>query len=505
MTTLPIKKVLVMEDRAQIERAGSISVTGVTKVELPGLPLIAVDRSLQMHVRGATLIDAHFERRWKEQPAGGLSADASELRRKVHALERQEAEDRDAQARVTARLQLLATARADLLRAVSQQAGHGTADVATWDQQLSVVTAKQAELEEAARVAQQAAQRTRQRLAEARGALASAEAATQVRECALHLTLDGSGTAEVQVSYLVPCAVWRPAYRATLGATAVQLAAEAVVWQRTGEDWADVELLFSTARPTLGTTPPRLAEDMLVTRPKEDLEKRVVDVAIREEVIQTAGEGGGSPELPGLDDGGETQVLKALGATSVKSDGHPHRVALFGFETKATVEWVCPAELSNLVFVQARFENTSGQVLLAGPVDLIRDSGLVGRAQLKFAAPGEVVKLSFGNEDGLRVVRDVSQSTEEARLTGRRTTTHVVTLHVSNMRNAPAKLIIEERIPVSEVKQVEVQVKEKDCQPTPSAVTRDGIARLELELASQANRRAKFVWTLEAASKVAGV
>jgi uncharacterized protein (TIGR02231 family) len=209
--------------------------------------------------------------------------------------------------------------------------------------------------------------------------------------------------------------------------------------------------------------------------------------------------------MPGLDDGGETRLLQAAGATTVKSDGQPQRVALFSFESKATVERVCPAELTSLVFVLARFSNSGGQVLLAGPVDLIRNSGLVGRAQLKFAAPGELVKLSFGNEDGVQIIRDTKEEVDEARLTGRRTTKKTVNLHVSNTRNEVVRLVIEERIPVSEVKEVEVQVIAKACQPAPSAVTKEGIARIEVELAAQATKTAKFVWELGAAAKVAGV
>ena len=209
--------------------------------------------------------------------------------------------------------------------------------------------------------------------------------------------------------------------------------------------------------------------------------------------------------MPGLDDGGETRLLQAAGATTIRSDGQPHRVALFSFEAKAVVERVCPAELSSLVFVMSRFPNSSGQVLLAGPVDLIRNSGLVGRAQLKFAAPGETVKLSFGNEDGLQIVRDTEEKVEEARLTGRRTTTKKVQLHVSNTRGEATRIIIEERVPVSEVKEVEIQVLTKECAPAPAPLTKDGIARIELDLAANATKTAKFSWELSAAAKVAGV
>ncbi len=505
MTTLPVKKVVVMEDRAQVERRGTVVLSGVTRVEIEGLPLVAVDRSLRIEVKGGTLIDAKFERRWKEQPKGGLPADASALRTRVHALEQQKLAQADGVSRLDARAEVLSAARSDLFRAISQFTGYGTSEVVKWKEQLTSLSEKATALDEERRLARQAVAFTEARHQEARVALNAAEEPTRRFECVLALTLEGTGEAQVRASYLVPCAVWRPAYRATLSGEVVKVEAEAVVWQRTGESWDEVELAFSTARPTLGTTPPSLEEDRLFTRPKQQIEKRVVDVAIREEVIQHAGETGGVPEMPGLDDGGETRLLQAAGATTIRTDGQPHRVALFSFESKAVVERVCPAELSSLVFVLSRFTNSSGQVLLAGPVDLIRNSGLVGRAQLKFAAPGEIVKLSFGSEDGLQVVRDTTEKIDEARLTGRRTTTKTVQLHVSNTRTEPMKLVIEERIPVSEVKEVEVQVLPRDCAPAPSTVTKEGVARIEMELGANATKTAKFTWELSAAAKVAGV
>lgn len=499
---LPIKKVVVMEDRAQIERAGTVPLEGVTRVELTGLPLVAVDRSLKVEVKGGTLLEAKLERRWKEQPGGGLPSDASEVRKRVEALRLHALAEADEVTRLAGRAEVLAAARAELLRSISELSGHGNPQLERWREQLADLSQRQAALDDELRAAKTKLATTQQFHREAQNALAS-ERPEAKAECTLVLRIEGSGEAQVRASYLVPCAVWRPAYRATLAASEVTVEAEAVVWQHTGEDWSDVELAFSTARPTLGTTPPSLEEDVLYLRPKRQVEKRVVDVSIREEAIQTAGET--SSELPGLDDGGEARLLAAPSRTTVRSDGQPQRVALFSFSSPALVERVCPAELSSLVFVMARFTNAAGQVLLAGPVDLIRDSGLVGRGQLRYAAPGETVKLSFGNEDGLQIIRETDEKTEEARLTGRRTTTRRVKLHVSNTRSSSAKLVIEERIPVSEVKEVEVQVLTRDCAPAPATVTKDGIARIELELGAQSTKTARFSWELSAAAKVAGV
>lgn len=504
---MKLTHVIVMEDRAQVERRGTLSLTGgVTTVELPGFPLVAVDRSLTVEATGATVHEARLVRRWKQKAKGGLPIDASDLRKRVQALvDTQYSHDSDVY-RLTTRRDGLTQARQALLQSIGARAGYGDADVAAWERQLDVLSTQQRENDEAIRVAQAAVDAVKRELSASRQALAMAEERQEDLECLLSLTVEGQGEVAVRVSYLVPCAVWRPAYRATLSGDQVLFESEAVVWQRTGEEWPEVQLEFSTARPTLGTTPPSLHDDWLSLRQKTTIEKRVVDVSVREEVIQHAGETSiAVPELPGLDDGGEARLLTAPGKSTVPSDGQPHRVPLGKFTAKATTELVCPPEFSPLAFTVVRVPNEGGSVLLAGPVDLIRSAGFVGRSQVSFTAPGETLKLSFGSEDGVRVTRVVEEKVDEARLTGRKTTKKTVTLHVSNASTTPRKLMLEERVFVSEVKEVEVQVLQKECDPAPSPVSKDGIARVEVALAANATKKVKFVWEVSAAGKVAGL
>ncbi len=504
----PVSRVVVMEDRAQVERRGSVPLAaGLHSLEVHGLSLVAVDRSLKVEVTGATLVDSKITRRWREKPPGGVPVDASALRKQIELLADAATADRDLVARLTSRVALLDQTRADLLRAMAELTASGRAEIATWATQLDLLDGRQAVARTELREADFAHTKSAERLAQAQVALRLSEERESSFECFLTVNIEVAAEAKVdfRVSYLVPCAVWRPAYRATLRGESVLLEAEAVVWQRTGEAWSDIELAFSTARPTLGTSPPRLLEDRLHTRPKAAEEKRVVDVNIREEVIQHAGESSGSPEMPGLDDGGEARLLQAPGRRFVPSDGQPHRIALSSFTAPAKLEWVCPAELTNLFSTVARFSNTSGQVLLAGPVDLIREAGFVGRGQLAFTAPSETIKLSFGSEDGVQVTRQVEEKREEAKLTGRKTTKKRIVLHVSNASRLAHSVVIEERVPVSEVKDVEVQVLTRECTPAPSPLSAEGIARIALTLPPNGTQKVNFSWELSAASKVAGL
>jgi len=513
--TLPVVKVTVLEDRALVERRGEVSLpAGPQRLRVEGLSPLAVDRSLQVSLAAGNIVGARVSRIWKEQPKEGLREHRTELGRRIESLEQEvRAAASDVQ-RLEARLAIARAARADVLRSISEGVGAGKAGPETWRQHLAAVRAEVGSTEETLRQARKREAIAHQRLVEAQSAFAQGEQPESklITAAEVEVNLPAAGTVAVGVAYLVPSAVWRPAYRATLrraenGGETVTMECEAVVWQRTEEDWKEVEMAFSTARPTLGANPPRMVEDRLYLRDKTQQEKHTVEVSIREESIQTTGEGGARPAegMPGLDDGGEPLTLKALHRVTLPSDGAPHRVPLFQFTAPATSELVGMPEHSPLVHRVARFENKGSSVLLAGPVDLVRTSGYVGRAQLTFAGVGEKVKLGFGSEDALRIARQVETKLDTKALTGRKLRTHFVKLFLSNTGSRPEQIAIEERMPVSEVEAVEVELLKDKAKPAPTKVSQDGIIRFELPAPARSQQELTFSYTVSSSSKVAGL
>lgn len=513
---LPLVKVTVLEDRALIERTGEVTLPpGPCRLAVDGLPAVAVDRSLQAKLSGGVVTQASLRRSMRAVLPEALREHATELARRAfereQELERAQAEVR----RLETRRDLLEAARTEVFRAISERTGAGEVDPARWKDQLETLRREQAATDDtlwharrsSARLQRQHEQETREVLART----APAEPTVDVR-AELDVSHATGGPVTLTLTYLVPCAAWRPAYRAALSlsdeGSTVALECEAVVWQNTGEAWKDVTLAFSTARPTLGATPPRLQEDWLSLRDKTVREKQVVEVSLREESIQATGEAGTSKSadaLPGMDDGGAPVTLSTPHKVTVPSDGEAHRVALFAFTAPATSELVACPEQSPLVHRVARFDNTGPAVLMAGPVDLVRSKGYVGRAQLKFAGRGERVKLGFGSEDSLRVSRQAESSEEVARITSRRTNTERVKLFVSNMGAMPANLVVEERMPVSEVEAVEVALLKDATKPAPTKVSDDGIVRFELSVPPRSRQTVAFGFTVARSGKVAGL
>ncbi|MGW1767922.1 DUF4139 domain-containing protein [Streptomyces sp. NPDC002073] len=509
---LPVTAVTCLEDRAHVERTVVLDLdAGVRRLVLGPVSALAVDRTLHAELTAdhpAAVLDVRLVRSWT--PRGPRpSPDDSALRHRVHALEEERIALGQRRDRLLARLDLLGRLAVDLLREIGEGAGRGEGEVPRWTAELDRVDEERDTHGEQLRAAEANLSTLDAELGALRRAMDLSE--EQPAELVGHIELTvesaAAGPVELRLSHLTPCALWRPAYRAVLAGESLTLETDAVVWQRTGEDWSDVRLTLSTARSALATEPPRLFEDRLALEDRSAAERRTIDVELREEEIGTLGPAPVAG-LPAVDDGGEARVLHCPAPVSVPGDGRAHRVPVSAFTTAARSEYACSPELSPLVTRVVRFDNRSGHALLAGPVDLVRGSGFGGRSTLEFTA-GAAGELAFGSSDDCRVVRYTEESRESAGITQRTVVTRTVRLHVSRFSGpgdlGEQLLVLRERIPVAEVSAVEVRLHAPACSPVPDAVDAEGIVRWDLTVPPGGRRTVTLVYELSAKGKVTGL
>lgn len=511
---LPVTAVTCLEDRAHIERSTVLDLeAGVQRLRLGPVSALAVDRTLHAELTSdhpATVLDVRIVRTWTPREPSPPADDDSALRHREHILEEEQRELGRRRDRLNARLDLLGRLASDLLREIGEGAGFGETERPRWARELDRVDAERDVHAEQLRTVQARLTRLAAELSDVQEALyrSEEEPAELVGHIELTVKTAAAGPVGLRLSHLTPCALWRPAYRAVLDGDGLTLETDAMVWQRTGEDWSGVRLTLSTARSARATDPPRLDEDRLTLKDRSAAERRTVEVELREEEIGTLG-----PAtvlgLPGVDDGGEARVLRSPAPVSVPGDGAAHRVRLSAFTAPAPSEYACSPELSPLVTQVVTFDNRSGHALLAGPVELVRGSGFSGRGTLDFTAPGSPVELAFGSCDDYRVVRDTEESRDVAGLTQRTVVTRTVRLHLSRF-SAPGEhgdrvVAVRERIPVSEVSAVEVRLHKDACSPAPDTVDAEGIARWDVALPPGSRRTVTLVYELSASGKVTGL
>jgi uncharacterized protein (TIGR02231 family) len=305
--------------------------------------------------------------------------------------------------------------------------------------------------------------------------------------------------AELFVRYTIPCGLWRPTHRASLLGQVLTWEVGSMVWNATGEDWNDAELVCSTARPGDHANPPTLDDDQLYTTTRD----REVVVEAREEEVHLAREGDAQlvDEPLGVDDGGEVRTFTAPERVTVATGGRPVFVALESWEVEVKAEWRCYPERSSQVALQTRQPNGGTRPILAGPVDLFRKNGAVGRGEVGLVPPGEPFTLGWGSHDGLWVSRREDHRMERSRLTGHQTHQFNIELRVSHLGDHRADFRIRERLPVSELPQVKI--------PTPSArppfdmgPDRDGFCDWLVLLEPNSQQTLKLSYSIEAPSSV---
>lgn len=521
---IPVVQVTLLEDRALVLRRGTIELApGCSRLRITGVAPVLVDKTLAASL--TSLDDAG------ELPEQLRVRSISVSRRRV-TLEHEHpvdlAELRERRRAQQAELERLEQRRlravndhaslAELieltLAEISEDVGWARQDRQRWTEQLEQLEAAQLELAlEVRRTAHQHQLSTRELsdLIQLEAASSSiANSVTAELELELINPEPRSRRVQLSVDYLVPGALWRPWHTARLieAQAKLEFTCEGAVWQATGEDWIDVQLIFSTERPSLGVAPPSLATDTLRMRKRG----AVVEVEARDQTVHTAGlggEAGGAPaevaheQLPGIDDGGEALELRGRVKATIPTDGRPYRVPIFSFEAPAETALVCMPERIAAVMLRSRQPNRSAHPLLAGPVDLIRNSGLVGRTSTLFIAPGERFELGWGPEAALRVTRTVELLEHERRMMSAWTRKpRRVRVKLSNLAPVGVSVEVQERIARSELEKVEVELSEASHG---AKADDDGFVTWTAELPGFGHEQLELSWVLVVHDDIVGL
>ncbi len=510
----PVVSVTVMEDRAQVRRVGKARLSaGRMRLTVDDVATVIVDKTLLVSGKAR----------------GGLKArvDDVRVRRSIDHLQddhnEQEQSLRDELGKSLEELSIatqektgahhwlegLLALQAQFFKDIRQDAAWGRDQTTQWAEQQKQLIEKLADANDRHTLATHQLSKVQQHVDDLRARLESLgqkEGGVRRAQIEIDLNIDQGGTYEITVDYVVPNACWRPYHTARLrhrpDGAQLDFQTEACVWQNTGEDWTDVKMTFSTLRPSLGQHPPELHSEPLTSQKRQEL---VVET--REEKIHTSGLGAESVAakgLPGVEDRGQTFHLEADGTYGLPSDGRPNRIRLFDFVCEAQTELVCKPELARTILLASTQTNPARHPLLAGPVDLVRECGFTGRTTLGYIAPGETFELGWGPQDAFRAHRSHRKIQKDVKLIGHwDATEHHITVTLSNLGPESATVHLTERIPVSEVEQVQVHI---DHKKTTDGKTMDknGMASWSLILPPHDHEKIELCYTVRRASGTQG-
>ncbi len=520
---LPVVKVTVLEDRAQVRREGKLAlVAGHNRLAVWGIAPVVQDVSLRVDLAtGGRVLDARVRRAMrvghKEKPEAAAS-----LERRVEELVRQYTDELDEKQRADERAVVVLDMMQKAMNEVPEDAAWSLGHPQTWRETWEALSGKVRALRGEGRTHTEAMQKLGEEVRRLGRQRALLDRPDMNVECVVEIDVDASAAlpgATVAIEYTVPNALWRPFHTAELKATrergaGLRFSSQAAVWQNTGEDWLDCDVYFSTARSSLGHEPPKLNDDKLNAKKKD---QRVVvearEVAVANAGLGRGGAGGGGPpagvQLPGVDDGGDIQTLKSQGKVTVPSDGRPSFIPVFDFESDATTSLVVMAEIATAengggAFFKSVQQHTGAKPILAGPVELVRSSGFVGTTSTLFVAPGEKFALGFGPDHDVRVQRTVEVDEEVDEVDKWKRRTVQVSIFLSNLSAEEKQLEISERIPVSEIEHVKITLVADKTSGAPET-NEHGILTWKMALPASGRLRLQLVYVVATAPGVQGL
>jgi uncharacterized protein (TIGR02231 family) len=342
---------------------------------------------------------------------------------------------------------------------------------------------------------------------------------TEVR---IDLNAAAAAHATLRVTYTVRGARWSPLYDARLDTgkggrkPALDLVRRAEIVQTTGEDWTDVQLAVSTVRTARRGNAPEL-RPLTVHYPAPPPPPAPIGAARAPSAVpaQMAPAKARAPEQDGvLRRGDDDKFAAEEQAASADTSGFqviyriPGRISIASNEGvknfRIASSAIAPALLVRATpsvdataFLEANFKHAEEAPLLPGPVAIYRDGAYVGRSQMAMTAKDENVRLGFGADDGVKIIHGTVRQVEGSTglITTSKTEQREFKTSIRNGHDTPVRIIVEDRVPVSENDDVKVELLPATTPPTEKDVrNRRGVMAWSLDFAPGEAKELRIAW-----------
>ncbi len=332
-----------------------------------------------------------------------------------------------------------------------------------------------------------------------------------------------AGNLELALSYTVGNARWTPSYDARVlsGERAVSLSYFGVVRQTTGEDWKNVALTLSTARPSLGGAAPTLTAwnlDVWVNRPmpvaaaapmrEEAYAGKLAQAARAREVnlqaftTNVAADMAAPPpevEMAGasIESGATSASFKIATASTIPSDGSAQKVPIAAAKLAANPEYLTVPKRQQTAFLTTKVVNSTDFPLLAGAMNVFLDGTFVATSNLRTVMAGEKFDLALGADEGISVKhKRVNKFTEDTGLTnsGKRITYEYL-LTIQNNKKTAERVIVVDQLPLSRNEKIVIKQLAPDAREVKP--TDEGSLKWTLDLKPGEKREITVKFTVE--------
>lgn len=515
MNTKPTA-VTVFPDRARVTRTGSVDLQpGLQRVDITNLPLALIAESVRASGRGtakAKLLGVSIRiENFVDTPAES----ALDLELKI-----QEVSDADANLAARAAVLEKEQKSIDGLGTQSEMFARGLALRNRTPEEQGLILDFLTRRSQAIQTELLALARSRREKAKEidrlRRMLQTQQSARPRQRYSAMVELDvtAEGSLEIELTYLVRDARWKPLYDLRMNEAVLDMTYMAEVSQNTGEEWPNVMITLSTAEPSLSLEIPELDPWYIAARspvyPARGFAKLAMPVAAQAAPAPAALEASGAApaeaEMALEEMAVDSATVSASGASltyhlgaraDVPGNGDVRKVTVAAVELKPVLDYVSAPKLEEVCYRRAKVKNDSAYSFLAGPAQLFEADTYLGTTALEFVAPNQEFELVLGADERLRVNRELeAREVEKAFIVGdRKRIRYAYSIELENLRDAPQTIHVRDQLPVPRDEQIKVKL--ESAEPRPSEHTHLNLLEWKMTVAPGAKPVIRFEFSVE--------
>lgn len=487
-----IQDVTLYGSSALVRRTADLA--GGGSFVLPGLPDAIDPENVRVRCEGGDVVGVEVRRRVTDQVP---SARVQELRDRLTGLGRELKVLEDERTVLKTMLTHLQSLMNVSTATHSQDVQGGKPSVEAWAASWKFASERLAENVASTREVEWKIEAKGKEIQEAQAELGRCQGAGTVTLYDVLVDVDAPGRASLDVEYLVGRTGWQPAYdlRASPDLKGVELTYRARVWQQTGEDWKDVDLVLSTAAPQRGAQGPepqpvwlslyeppiaagRVAHrEMAPASPAaEEAENRGKLSGLGYAVDGKAVDAATPAPRPfaAVESQGLSVHFRLAQKETIESRELPTTVLVGTAQLEITPERVCVPALDTTVWLRAKAKNTSPWVLLPGTAGVFFGADYLGPAEIATVQTGQELTLHLGADPGITCERSQTRDLSKGPgfLSSRSSKIEAWRMHFENhgtVGTAPdgsAEVIVRDVLAKARDDKIEVEISKVEPRPS---------------------------------------
>lgn len=295
----------------------------------------------------------------------------------------------------------------------------------------------------------------------------------------------------------------------------VGLASYGLVRQQTGEDWPEVQLTLSTAKPSLSGSMPELEPWFL--RPWEpiveraDLMRKAAAPAVGGIMMKMSEFAEDRPAeqerkeanvaYAAIETQGPSVTFQLPKPASIPADWQLHKVPVGSQRFKANLAYETTPKLMSYAFLRAKVTNETETLYLAGPVSVFLDGAFVATGTLKQIAPSEAFDLYLGVDERVKVERKtLKERVEVSLLPGLRgkmkSTEYEFLTTIENFTGRRISVSVFDQLPVSQREEIIIESVKQDPGEVEKDPEKPGVFHWTLDLAPSQKQELKLLYRI---------